>query len=335
MAHTSSTATGPPVPFVSPAVQVKITESSQHSAVAASPSGESAGTDDLIRSTGGKLSGLTKPVAAKALDDDELIWLGGDPHSPPVSVNPSPIRPLASAIELVPRGDTALRDVLSDEPASYDSPTSLIYYHHHPSYSTLATRAKCSAASKSRSSVSSTSALEAKIAAAERATRKRPCHLINLGDNVNTARMATEVDDNRGEVTPVNVKDDVLLFSPAASCEIDGWSAPRLRLPFEAESPCSPGEDQMLTPTAISHDPLAPHLLRQGSSVRPFLLDSKDENDRFDARANDPQPLDLDPDELNAPIVEVDKSTFGEEDSLQELVERTGKVAKLLRTKSL
>ncbi|OCF44016.1 hypothetical protein I317_02123 [Kwoniella heveanensis CBS 569] len=320
---------------------VKALDTPLRAAVAAcSKSGGSAPSHEFIQ------AGHPKHPQESALPErrtsseyNELIWLGEDPHSPPISVKPSPIGPLAPAIELTQGFDQTAKDVRADSP--YDSPTSLIYYHHHPSCSTIASCDKSSAASRSCSSFSALSACEAKIIFAERATRKKPCHLIDLRQNLKVDTALTARGDD-GDFTHVAVtgKEHAIPPSPSGQAKMSGWDIPHApATPWLDSSPYSPAEDQMLTPTLIDPDPHTPRRSnpRTESSSHPFLQGHIDVDCRhLDAQGSEARPLALaNPEDIDRMLVEVDNGTFGEKDSLQELVERTGKVAKILRTRSL
>ncbi|WVQ95077.1 hypothetical protein IAU59_002170 [Kwoniella sp. CBS 9459] len=299
---------------------------------------DDAGHGALSRATGIEDPHISKSKIVKTSEDDELVWLGRDPHTPPISVNPSPTRPLASPIELAQGVEPLAKGPRADSP--YNSPTSLIYYHHQPSCSTIASISKSSIASRSRPDTSVCSAYDANVMYADRATGKRPFHLVNLGRDISLKidpDLAERATDHHRLPVHISAEEERSPVGVKMRDRIENWSTPHHRSTMGAESPASPGDDQMLTPTLIDPYPQTPRVpLIKDPSAHPFLHSPNDwACHHVDAGTSDARALDFEPGGLHDLSVEVDKGTFGEKDSLQELVERTGRVAKILRTRSL
>ncbi|WVQ80170.1 hypothetical protein IAT38_002275 [Cryptococcus sp. DSM 104549] len=252
---------------------------------------------------------------------DQLCWMGGSSlHQPPQPIQPSPLQYPAKV--QIPTGPTTRSQPFVPTSDSWDSPTDIIFYHHHPSCTTICHSLE-STVSRSLQSYEA----EATVQRADACVlgQARP-QLLKL------------------TVEPVVSGDDeVLPFTPGTPDKMKGWTAAR---GLSASTPKAVGIPAFnaITSTTQTGEPVLVHSLspRQYRIIHPIRAPVSPDSPRTElftpqeachpfGPAADEMSVDTGCEEDEDTEMEMDRGTFGERSTMQELVERTGMVAKRAR----
>ncbi|TYJ52307.1 hypothetical protein B9479_007093 [Cryptococcus floricola] len=284
-------------------------------------------------------SNIIQPPPANACrtqDGDDLLWLGASSsfHPVPTTFHPSPLTlPPIHLLQTTPHtphphSPAEKRPILPipmSQDGWWESPTDILFHHHHPSLSYSSCASLSMQGEEDRSLGQSMRSYPTKAVLQTAHKQKQEGRM----EKPRLLRIDVEAEAGKGEGEV-----EILPFTPITPENLKRLGEQPARL---ADTPQTP---QTCRPMIINCHAL-PATPQQPS--HPFITITKEQ----EPECTDESPLDLDHLDPSSPLLlqlqtaagsrkfeemEIDKGTFGQKDSRDELVERTGWVAKRART---
>ncbi|ODN90826.1 hypothetical protein L198_06143 [Cryptococcus wingfieldii CBS 7118] len=268
-------------------------------------------------------SNIIQPPPANACrtqDGNDLLWLGASSsfHPVPMTFHPSPLTlPPIHLLQTThtlhsPAEKRPILPIPISQDGWWESPTDILFHHHHPSLS----YSSCASMQEEDRSLGESMRSYPTKAALQTANKQE-------GRMEKAKLLRIDVEAGKGEEEV-----EILPFTPITPENLKRLGDQPTRL---ADTPQTPQTSRLMiinchafpaTPTPNPHQP-----------SHPFITTTKE------PECTDESPMDLDPSQLQLQTagsrkfdeMEIDKGTFGQKDSRDELVERTGWVAKRAR----